>query len=122
MLRRLGARGGVIMINFGSAFVRADSNAVSEKRKALGAAYASEQHPDTKLAADREKIGLGSDYEGVGPKLPVGLEDVARYPNLLLELLEHGYTEDELERICSGNVLRVWQAVLDYAAAARTHG
>jgi membrane dipeptidase len=156
MLRRLAARGGVIMINFGSAFVRADSNAVSEKRKTLGAAYASEQHLDMKHAADREKIGayleaelpmplasiddiadhidrvralagvehigLGSDYEGVGPTLPVGLEDVSRYPNLLRELLERGYTEAELEQICSGNVLRVWQAVLDYAAAKPTHG
>jgi membrane dipeptidase len=44
------------------------------------------------------------------------LEDVSRYPNLLRELLERGYTEPELEQICSGNLLRVWQSVLDFAA------
>jgi membrane dipeptidase len=156
MLKRLAARGGVIMINFGSAFVRADSNAVSEKRKPMAEAYVAEHHLDLKLAADRKRIeeyvnlelpmplatvadvadhidrvkqlvgiehvGLGSDYEGVGPTLPVGLEDVSRYPNLLRVLLDRGYTEAELELICSGNLLRVWQSVLDYAAVARPHG
>lgn len=38
------------------------------------------------------------------------------------ELLDRGYTEAELERLCSGNVLRVWQSALDFAAASRPRG
>jgi membrane dipeptidase len=66
-----------------------------------------------------DHIGLGSDFDGVGDSLPVGLKDVSAYPNLLGVLIERGYTEPELERICSGNVLRVWQRVLDFAGEAR---
>lgn len=63
-------------------------------------------------------VGLGSDFDGVGDSLPVGLEDVSMYPNLIAELLERGYREADIEKICSGNVLRVWQAVEDYAAGS----
>lgn len=65
-----------------------------------------------------EHVGLGSDFDGVGDSLPVGLKDVSQYPNLLRVLLERGYTEAELEQICSGNILRVWQRALDFARAA----
>lgn len=65
-----------------------------------------------------DHVGLGSDFDGVGDSLPVGLKDVSQYPNLLRVLLERGYTEAELEKICSGNVFRVWQHALDFARAA----
>lgn len=65
-----------------------------------------------------DHVGLGSDFDGVGDSLPIGLKDVSQYPNLLRVLLERGYTEAELEKICSGNVLRVWQQALDFARAA----
>jgi len=55
-------------------------------------------------------VGIGSDYEGVGT-LPVGLENVSRYPNLIEELLKRGYTDEMIGKICSGNLLRVWSAV-----------
>jgi len=62
-----------------------------------------------------EHVGLGSDFDGVGDTLPAGLKDVSEYPHLLRVLLERGYSEPEIEKICSGNVLRVWQMVLDHA-------
>jgi membrane dipeptidase len=65
-----------------------------------------------------DHVGLGSDFDGVGDSLPVGLKDVSQYPNLVRVLLERGYTEQEIEKVCSGNVLRVWQAALDYARSA----
>mgnify|MGYP002761043639 CR=1 FL=1 len=58
-----------------------------------------------------EHVGLGSDYDGVGPTLPEGLKDVSTYPNLIRELLKRGYTEDEIQQICSGNIFRVWNQV-----------
>ncbi len=62
-------------------------------------------------------VGFGSDFDGVGDSLPEGLEDVSAYPNLIRVLLERGYTRADIEKICSGNVLRVWQAVEEHAAA-----
>ena len=56
-------------------------------------------------------VGLGSDYDGVGGNLPEGLEDVSCYPNLICELLKKGRTEEDIEKICSGNFLRVWAQV-----------
>lgn len=58
-----------------------------------------------------EHVGLGSDFDGVGDSLPVGLKDASMYPQLILELLRRGYSEAEIEKVCSGNVLRVWEAV-----------
>jgi membrane dipeptidase len=64
-----------------------------------------------------DHVGLGSDFDGVGDTLPTGLKDVSQYPNLIRVLLERGYKEEEIEKICSGNVLRVWQAAADYASS-----
>jgi membrane dipeptidase len=65
-----------------------------------------------------DHVGIGSDYDGVGDSLPVGLKDVASYPNLVRGLLERGYSEDDLVKILGENLLRVWQAVEDYAAGS----
>jgi membrane dipeptidase len=64
-----------------------------------------------------EHVGIGSDYDGVGDSLPIGLKDVASFPNLVQGLLDRGYQRNDIEKILSGNVLRVWQQVEDYAAA-----
>ncbi|MBW7989446.1 MAG: membrane dipeptidase [Planctomycetes bacterium] len=58
-----------------------------------------------------EHVGLGSDFDGVGGQLPVGLKDVSCYPNLIYELLKKGYTEADIKKICSDNFLRVWSEV-----------
>ncbi|WP_237067665.1 dipeptidase [Microbulbifer guangxiensis] len=64
-----------------------------------------------KVIAGIDAIGIGSDYDGVGDSLPEGLKDVASYPNLIAGLLARGYTEEEIRKILSGNLKRVWQAV-----------
>jgi membrane dipeptidase len=56
-------------------------------------------------------VGLGSDFDGVGDTLPLGLKDVSQYPGLLAELLKLGYSDENIGKICSGNILRVWSAV-----------
>lgn len=62
-------------------------------------------------------VGIGSDFDGVGDSLPVGLKDVSDYPNLIKGLLERGYSREDIQKVLSGNILRVWSAVEDYAAA-----
>jgi membrane dipeptidase len=64
-----------------------------------------------------DHVGLGSDFDGVGPSLPIGLEDVSKYPNLFRVLLERGYSEADIEKIASGNVFRVWQQAEAHAAS-----
>ena len=59
-----------------------------------------------------DHVGFGSDFDGVGDSLPTGLKDVADYPNLIYTLLKRGYTEEGIEKMCSGNLLRVWDAVI----------
>jgi membrane dipeptidase len=60
-----------------------------------------------------EHIGIGSDYDGVGDSLPVGLKDVSSYPNLVQGLLDRGYKDEEIKMILGGNLMRVWQQVED---------
>lgn len=65
-----------------------------------------------------DHIGLGGDYDGMD-SAPVGMEDVAGYPALFVELAKRGYTQAELEKIASGNMLRVLKAVEAYAASQK---
>jgi membrane dipeptidase len=66
-------------------------------------------------------VGLGSDFDGVGDSLPTGLRDAAELPNLIEELLARGHSDADIEKICSGNALRVWLKVEQYAAEAAHH-
>ena len=59
-----------------------------------------------------DHVGIGSDYDGVGDSLPIGLKDVSTYPNLIAELLRRGYTAGDIEKVCYKNVFRVWDKVI----------
>jgi len=63
-----------------------------------------------------DNVGIGSDYDGVGDTLPVGLKDVSSYPNLIEGLLERGYSETDIRKILGENILRVWSEVEAFAA------
>jgi|TARA_B110000261_G_scaffold9361_1_gene9348 membrane dipeptidase len=65
-------------------------------------------------------VGLGSDFDGVGNSLPKGLKDVSMYPNLIYELLMRGYSDEDVEKICSQNVFRVWEETLSIASKIQT--
>jgi len=62
-----------------------------------------------------DHVGLGGDYDGTST-LPEGLEDVSGYPRLLAALADRGWSDADLRRLTSGNVLRVWR---DAEAGAR---
>ncbi len=61
-------------------------------------------------------VGIGSDYDGVGDSLPTGLKDVSSYPNLIQGFLDRGYSEQDIAKILSGNLIRVWKQTEVYAA------
>lgn len=151
MIQRLAKSGGVIQINFGSLFLRADTNewykvmvaartawleesgnaADSEAAKSWSKAYWAENNFPYATIADvadhidrvvklssHEHVGIGSDYDGVGDSLPHGLKDVSTYPVLIAELLQRGYSEEQLAAILGGNLMRVWAEVEAFAVAA----
>ena len=62
-----------------------------------------------------DHVGIGSDYDGVGDTLPIGLKDVSTYPKLIQGLLERGYSREDIEKILGGNLIRVWKEVEEYA-------
>ena len=140
LIRALAENGGVIAINFGSSFlvdairqgeagmwiyymengVRPDSDEGKEYsrryREKTGLGYADVSdvvaHIDrVAQLAGANHVGLGSDFDGVGDSLPTGLKDVSYYPNLIYELLNAGYSEEDIGKVLSGNVLRVWSEV-----------
>jgi membrane dipeptidase len=53
-----------------------------------------------------DHVGIGADYDGI-TTVPVGLEDVSTYPALFAELIRRGWSDDDLGKLASGNMLRV---------------
>jgi len=58
-------------------------------------------------------VGIGTDFDGGGGV--VGCDDVSGMIHVTEELIRRGYTDREIEKIWSGNFLRVFQKVLDLA-------
>jgi len=42
-------------------------------------------------------------------RLPIDLEDVSKYPNLIARLLEKGYTDTDVKKIIGENLLRAFE-------------
>lgn len=140
MIKALAKNGGVIQINFGSSFLN-DSvrqaedkmwkyieknkiNLNSDAGKAALKKFRIEKNIGYADIADViahidhvaklvgvDQVGFGSDFDGVGDTLPTGLKSVADYPNIIYELLKKGYSDEDIQKICSGNLLRVWAEV-----------
>jgi membrane dipeptidase len=53
-----------------------------------------------------DHVGLGSDFDGI-PAGPRGLESVAGYPALLVELMRRGWSDADVAKVAGENVLRV---------------
>jgi len=54
-----------------------------------------------------DHVGIGGDFDGLGEDVPVGLEDVSRYPDLLAELMRRGWSDADVAKLAGGNILRV---------------
>jgi len=66
-----------------------------------------------------DHVGIGSDFDGVGDSLPIGMKDVSFYPALIEELLKREYPVETIRAIMGGNLLRVWSEVEAYARKAK---
>ena len=56
-----------------------------------------------------DHVGISSDFDGGGGV--TGWNSAAETFNVTLELVRRGYTEDQIGKIWSGNLLRVWSEV-----------
>lgn len=144
MLLALKKNGGVIQINFGSSFVTNQANTWYDRRDEAQqqAKQSGKDTTDFKAAFRKnnpfpyasleqvldhidhvveligiEHVGIGSDYDGVGDSLPMGLKDVSTYPNLVQGLLDRGYSDADIKKILGENLLRVWRQAESYAKA-----
>lgn len=65
-----------------------------------------------------DHVGLGGDFDGIETTVD-GMADVSGYPALFTELARRGYSQQDLEKVASGNILRVMRACEAYAAQHR---
>ncbi len=65
-------------------------------------------------AAGIDHVGIGSDFDGGGGI--DGWRDASQSANVTIELVRRGYTEEQIAKIWSGNLLRVWREVEQVAA------
>ena len=140
ILVRVRDNGGLVMINFFSGFVVPESaknlKDMFGARRAIDKEFGSDTdagknamlkwkaaHPSTAgdiaiviehidhvaKTAGIDHVGLGGDFDGVD-MLPKGLEDVSKYPAITELLLRKGYSETDIHKIMSGNMMRVLKA------------
>jgi membrane dipeptidase len=106
VLKLMPANGGIVMVNFMSGFV-VPTEELKNDKQARGTLSTVVDHIDHIVkTAGIDHVGLGADYDGVA-RLPVGLEDVSKYPDITLELVNRGYTKEQIHKILGGNILRV---------------
>lgn len=66
-----------------------------------------------------DHVGISSDFDGGGGI--EGWSDASETFNVTLELVKRGYTEDEIEKLWGGNLLRVLDEVQEVATRMKPH-
>ena len=99
-LRTIGNTGSVVGINFYDLFLGTKPGYTSIEDIIRHMVYA-------KNKAGIDSVALGSDFDGITSTLEIG--DYSGYPQLLAAM-EKTFTEDEIDRICEKNFLRVFSA------------
>ncbi|MBM3264529.1 MAG: dipeptidase [candidate division Zixibacteria bacterium] len=137
VLRRLPKNGGLVMVTFVPAFVSEEvrqhgvrRNAELARLRALagstdesvrtGLETWGKSHPEPQATLSQvadhidhirkvagiDHVGLGGDFDGIDT-VPIGLEDVSKYPMLTVELIRRGYSDNDILSVLGGNALRV---------------
>jgi membrane dipeptidase len=63
------------------------------------------------LAIDH--VGIGSDFDGIGYAHPDDLPDAFAYPALIEELLNRGYSEEDIRKVMAENFIWVWREIIE---------
>jgi len=122
MIVAMAKKGGVIQINFNSAFLSQKSADADRPVKPATRAEDRAAPPPATLEdavahinhvvkiAGIDAVGIGSDFGRVR-SVPTGMEDVSKFPNLTRALLEEGYSASDIRKIYRRNTLRLMRAV-----------
>ena len=135
ILQRVGPNGGVVMVTFVAEFIskaaddanRARDKEIAALTKDIADKTAKDRvtreyraaHPlppvtlaqvadhveHVRKVAGADNVGLGGDYDG-NSDWPEGMEDVTSYPKLFAELVRRGWSDEDLGKLASGNILR----------------
>lgn len=131
VLSRMKRNGGVVMVTFIPAFVSKEAREWGrgleqiifsahgiDDMKAAQDEYEKAHGPEPKATlkqvadhidhvakvAGFDHVGIGSDF--YGGAMPVGLEDVSKFPDLLAELARRGWTDENLKKLAGANLVR----------------
>jgi len=143
ILKLVRANGGIVMVNFNPGFVSeavrvyedstearvhalrasgADATAVADSVRAWAArapkatlGQVADHIEHIRDVAGVDAVGIGSDFDGI-TEVPVGLEDVSKFPDLIAELLRRGWSEEDVKKVAGLNALRVLRAAEQVAA------
>ncbi len=139
-LQGVAKNGGVVMVNFYSGFLTAETVKAYEKRTKAAADLRKsfktdeqfqvaivawlKEHPlpttSVKDVVDHidhigkvaglDHVGLGSNFDGI-VSVPQNLEDVSCFPHLTQEMLNRGYSREQIQKVLGGNAQRVFRNV-----------
>ena len=146
ILARMPKNGGVVMVPFVTVFVSAAVKADDDALEAATAAAAKSHPRDSVAAraevaawrashkrpqatvkdvadaidhvrkvAGVDHVGIGSDFDGITENV-FGLEDVSTFPTIFAELARRGWSDADLAKLASGNVLRVLKQAEEVSA------
>ena len=140
VLKAVAKNGGVVMVNFYSGFLTAETVKAYEKRTKAAAdlrkSFKTDEQFQTALVAwlkenplpktsvkdvvdhidhfgkvaGFDHVGLGSNFDGV-VSLPQNLEDVSCFPHLTQEMLNRGYSREQIQKVLGGNTWRAFREV-----------
>ncbi len=140
VLKAVAKNGGVVMVNFYSGFLSAENVKAYEKRTKAAAdlrkSFKTDEQFQTALVAwlkdnplpktsvkdvvdhidhigkvaGFDHVGLGSNFDGV-VSLPQDLQDVSSFPHLTQEMLNRGYSHEQIQKVLGGNAQRVLRDV-----------
>ena len=147
VLKAVAKNGGVVMVNFYSGFLTAETVKAYEKRTKAAAdlrkSFKTDEQFQTALVAwlrenplpktsvkdvvdhidhvgkvaGFDHVGLGSNFDGV-VSLPQNLEDVSCFPHLTQEMLNRGYSHEQIQKVLGGNARRVLRDVESVAKSS----
>lgn len=147
VLKLMPKNGGVVMVNFYPGFLTPEGARASKElytvARELRAKYKNEnefqlalvawekEHPfpvaNVRIVVNHiehiiktagiDHVGLGSDFDGI-TFAPKQLEDVSCFPYITQELLNRGYTKEQIHKVLGGNLLRAFRQAEQVAKGA----
>jgi membrane dipeptidase len=107
VLAMMARNGGIVMVNFYSDYVQCNKS----RNATIDDVVAHINH--IRRTSGVNHVGIGSDYDGV-ERMPEGLEDVSKYPDLfdrLAQIDKPKWSTEDLKKLAGLNLIRVFKEV-----------